>query len=577
MKSILRLLTLITILAWSQTALASVSVSPISDTTVRAGETRTINIVAVDPDGNAITVVAAVPAFGTVSGPTTGPGQVVTSVILAPLDADIGTHNSSVTALTGSDSDTEEFKIIVVAADANSPPHVTTFALRSASETATLQFEVTANDAEGDTINSLTAVGLPAGATFTPNSNNTSGEFSWTPTLDQAGHYDVIFVAANAQVDSATTHIIIFQTSAGPVTLAPIDNVTLVEGDSTTVNVLAIDPDKEPIKLTASLPAFATLEQPDSSTDAESLSTMISIKPGAGTAGTYDASVTAASGGDTATEPFTITVTAPVPTGLEAVASLIGAYNVHKKFLCFKVVPVDNSFNLLDVSLHSVVLTYHGISISNVRPTHLAFDCDEVGDGEHEGDDDQGDCDECEDGGDGGHDGENDAAAADSDSCAASHIMACFSMHDIQTLFAGAALPDSFAAATIEGELNTGGTFVATIGGKHVTDDKGNHGEGNGDKNKPKGKLEVRVRPNPMNPRADISFTLAEAGRVRIAIYDLSGRLIKTVQEGNFPAGANTVSWSGSTGTGSRAASGVYFVKVETAKQTEVQRVTVVK
>ena len=48
---------------------------------------------------------------------------------------------------------------------------------------------VTAADADGDAITSLTASGLPAGATFTPGPGNTSGTLDWTPGFDQAGSY----------------------------------------------------------------------------------------------------------------------------------------------------------------------------------------------------------------------------------------------------------------------------------------------------------------------------------------------------------------------------------------------------
>jgi len=152
--------------------------------------------------------------------------------------------------------------------------------------------------------------------------------------------------------------------------------------------------------------------------------------------------------------------------------------------------------------------------------------------------------------------------------------MACFAMGDIQALFEGAPLPGGLADATIDGELIGGETFSAWIGGKHVL------GNGHGDENKQgggKGRLSVRIHPNPMNPKADISFTLAQPGRVRVAIYDLAGRLVKTIHEGDFPAGTNTVSWNGSAGPGVHAASGVYFVSVETATAREVQRVTVLK
>ena len=169
----------------------------------------------------------------------------------------------------------------------------------------------------------LTAAGLPTGASFTPSGDFKSGTFSWTPDLKQAGHYDVIFAAASGQADSATTHITVQQSNLGPVALAPIADVVMAEGDAVTVAVLATDPDEETIQLSASLPGFATLDPPTESAGAESLLTTITIMPVAGTAGTYQASVTATSGADTATEPFTITVTGP----LEATASLIGHFN----------------------------------------------------------------------------------------------------------------------------------------------------------------------------------------------------------------------------------------------------------
>ena len=577
MKSALRLLAMGFILLLPQTALATLSVSPISDVTVVAEKSFTVNIVAVDPDGGAISVSATLPAFGTLNDPKTGTGMVVTTATLSPLTDDTGTYPASVTATVGETSDTEAFQVTVTAADANGPPRVTAPPSVTGTEASLLQFNVTASDPEGDPITSLTATGLPTGATFTPAGDFLSGAFSWTPGLKQAGHYDVVFAASNAQTDSATTHIDVMPSNLGPVALAPIADVTMAEGDTAKVAVIATDPDEETIEVSATLPSFATLDAPTSSADVESLQTTITIMPGTGTAGTYPATVKAKSGGDSTTVTFNITVTSPA---LSATASLIGSYNVHKKFLCFKVTPVDSSFDLLDVSLSSLTLSFHGQSITAVRPTHLAYDCESRCDSCGESDGDRYENDGGGDGNDQGEDDDDDDA--DADSCVASHIMACFGMNAIKTLFAGFPLPDSLAAATIEGDLKDGSSFVATIGGKHVTDqhNHGDNGDGNEDnpgQGKGKGKLALRVHPNPMNPKADISFTLAQASHVRVAIFDLSGRLVKTIHDGDLPAGANTVSWDGSAGSGVRAASGLYFVKVETATTHEVQRLTVLK
>ena len=80
-----------------------------------------------------------------------------------------------------------------------------------------------------------------------------------------------------------------------------------------------------------------------------------------------------------------------------------------------------------------------------------------------------------------------------------------------------------------------------------------------------------------MNPKTDITFTLSQPMRVRVAVYDLAGRLIGRVFEGQLPAGPQTIAWNGSMLTGNRVASGVYFVSVEAAQLRDVQRLTVLK
>jgi hypothetical protein len=159
--------------------------------------------------------------------------------------------------------------------------------------------------------------------------------------------------------------------------------------------------------------------------------------------------------------------------------------------------------------------------------------------------------------------------------------MACFSTCDIDTLFEGACLPDAFADATIEGDLTTGESFVATIGDRKDGDkkddgDKRDTGIGEGDR-KGKGRMHLQVRPNPMNPKADVLFVLSQPGRVRVTVFDLRGRLVATLRDGEFGAGPHAIPWNGMTRTSSRAASGIYYIRVQTPQETVVQAVTVVK
>jgi len=572
MKPALRfLIAFVPILLAFSTAHASLSVSPIADLTLNAGGSITLNVVATDTGGGAITLTSSLPSFATLNTPTTGTGQVATTLTITPAAGDVGAHSASITATTSGQTATEDFTITVAASDSNQPPRVTAPAVETVAEGSVLSFTVTAADADAEAITALNVVNAPSGATFTPNGTFTSGTFTWTPGFDQAGEYDVIFVASNAQVDSVTTHISVANTDR-PVTLQAMPDLTLAEGDSATVNVVATDLDADSMTVTATLPAFATLNAQTTSSGTTTLSTTITIKPGTGTAGSYLAIVTAMSGQTVAVDTFTITVTAP-SSGLAARASMIGAFNAHKKFICFKVTPVDSSFDLRNVTLSSLTMNYNGNSIGTVRPTHLAFDCEEGDDdeGDHDaatllptshggGGDGGDDCDEC-------NDGEGDEG--DSTNCVPDHIMACFSMSDLQGLFEGVSLPGGFVNATIEGDVTGGGHFVATIGPGH------NGHEGPEDTGK--GRMHLMVRPNPMNPKADILFTVSQPGHVRVAIYDLRGRFVNTLQDAPLTAGLHTVTWNGSTRTGGHAASGVYYIRVEMPGETQVRAVTVLK
>jgi Endonuclease I/FlgD Ig-like domain len=65
--------------------------------------------------------------------------------------------------------------------------------------------------------------------------------------------------------------------------------------------------------------------------------------------------------------------------------------------------------------------------------------------------------------------------------------------------------------------------------------------------------------PNPFNPVTTISFELSQPAAVRVEIFDLSGRLVTVVAEGELPAGEHEVTWAGLDAGGRAVASGVYF------------------
>jgi hypothetical protein len=72
--------------------------------------------------------------------------------------------------------------------------------------------------------------------------------------------------------------------------------------------------------------------------------------------------------------------------------------------------------------------------------------------------------------------------------------------------------------------------------------------------------------PNPFNPTTEISFGLKEQGRVVIRIFDAGGRLVRTLVEGEMPAGDHSETWNGKDDHGRAAASGIYFCRLETER-----------
>ncbi len=73
--------------------------------------------------------------------------------------------------------------------------------------------------------------------------------------------------------------------------------------------------------------------------------------------------------------------------------------------------------------------------------------------------------------------------------------------------------------------------------------------------------------PNPFNPSTRIRFALRESGNVSLQIFDVQGRLVRTLADGYFSHGVYNLTWNGSTDRGRNAASGVYFYRLKTARK----------
>jgi len=79
----------------------------------------------------------------------------------------------------------------------------------------------------------------------------------------------------------------------------------------------------------------------------------------------------------------------------------------------------------------------------------------------------------------------------------------------------------------------------------------------------------VNVMGNPMyaQAKATIRFGLAKRDRASIMVYDVGGRLIRTLADHEFAAGTHDVAWDGLDNGGRQVARGVYFTQVKFANQ----------
>ena len=65
--------------------------------------------------------------------------------------------------------------------------------------------------------------------------------------------------------------------------------------------------------------------------------------------------------------------------------------------------------------------------------------------------------------------------------------------------------------------------------------------------------------PNPFNPETRISFSLKEAGRVNLTVFNVRGEVVRTLASGQMDAGAHMVVWDGRNDAGQTMPSGMYI------------------
>jgi hypothetical protein len=85
-------------------------------------------------------------------------------------------------------------------------------------------------------------------------------------------------------------------------------------------------------------------------------------------------------------------------------------------------------------------------------------------------------------------------------------------------------------------------------------------------------------RPNPFGRTTVLELAIPEGqGGATVAVFDLQGRRIATLADGEGRAGRYQLSWDGRDSSGREVAAGVYFVRLESASRQETRKITLLR
>lgn len=83
--------------------------------------------------------------------------------------------------------------------------------------------------------------------------------------------------------------------------------------------------------------------------------------------------------------------------------------------------------------------------------------------------------------------------------------------------------------------------------------------------------------PNPFNPTTAIQFDIAGTGHVRMDVFNVNGKLVRTLVDKEMPSGQYSVIWNGTNDNGQKLASGIYFYRLTAKDYYSIKRAILIK
>lgn len=89
--------------------------------------------------------------------------------------------------------------------------------------------------------------------------------------------------------------------------------------------------------------------------------------------------------------------------------------------------------------------------------------------------------------------------------------------------------------------------------------------------------IQLSVYPNPISQLAIISFSIVRPAHISLKIFDVQGRLIRTVVDENVKTGDHVFTWDSRDENGSEVSDGIYVIQLSAAENSETIRLEVAR
>ena len=87
----------------------------------------------------------------------------------------------------------------------------------------------------------------------------------------------------------------------------------------------------------------------------------------------------------------------------------------------------------------------------------------------------------------------------------------------------------------------------------------------------------INAHPNPFNPNVSIDYLTTQPGRVDVTIFDMSGRIVRSLVREDLPAGRHSTNWNGTGLNGEGVASGIYLCRLSTVRGISTRTLVLLK